>query len=222
MDGNAPMPAGQARGPHDPVSALWSGEGYRFAQVELMALGICSMVRPDFPCPKAEKVDELLGGHQPERILELGCGVGILLFALRNRRRAFFLGADISIGPLLMAQSITKTLPDPAPCFVGSSALDLPFRAGSFDLVMTSGLLSIFPETPARIILGEILKLRPALILHSEYSEPDTPRHVQHDPRYTLYNHRYPEMYVHLSPSSRLLRHEQEGRSGWFLFSRKD
>ena len=78
-----------------------------------------------------------------ERVLELGCGSGILLKELKARSR-FVVGFDVSPDMMQMARPLG------APLVTGNGSV-LPFRDASFDLVSCRGVLHHLPDVPAAL-----------------------------------------------------------------------
>ncbi|MDE3241328.1 MAG: methyltransferase domain-containing protein [Nitrospirota bacterium] len=78
-----------------------------------------------------------------DRVLELGCGSGILLKELKARSR-FVVGFDVS--PDMMR----RARPLGAPLVTGNGSV-LPFRDASFDLVSCRGVLHHLPDVPAAL-----------------------------------------------------------------------
>lgn len=97
--------------------------------------------------------DAVLRGLRParlERILDLGCGTGLLaarIHAELPARRVT--GCDFSPGMLHQASQRTPALP-----WVQGDALRLPFRDGAFDAAVSTEAFHWFPDQPAA--LGEL------------------------------------------------------------------
>jgi len=75
-----------------------------------------------------------------ERVLEIGCGEGMLLAALRGAEK---FGIDPSVHALLRAQRRSS-----AACAV-ARAEELPFASGTFDLVVAAGVMEHFENADA-------------------------------------------------------------------------
>jgi len=91
---------------------------------------------------------ELHSGRSPESILDVGTGTGALLEKLHSLYpHASLTGVDIALNMCLCAQkklgAICQT--------VNGDAEDLPFRAGSFDLVVSASALQWVGNLPAAI-----------------------------------------------------------------------
>jgi ubiquinone/menaquinone biosynthesis C-methylase UbiE len=95
------------------------------------------------------------------RILDAGCGTGLLTLALLRvlERPAEITAVDLSGRSLQTARrAVRKLKADPRHkiSFVQANALSLPFANGSFDLVVTSGVLEYLP---LREGMGELARV---------------------------------------------------------------
>ena len=93
-------------------------------------------------------VESLLGRplRAGERVLDAGCGTGYLAAGLRRARPdAYVVGSDLSAGMLGNAREAG------AWPLVQGDAERLPFRDGSFDLVVARGVLHHLPDVPAAL-----------------------------------------------------------------------
>ncbi len=89
------------------------------------------------------------------RILDVACGTGKLLETLhRTTRSLSTTGIDLSFRMIRRAAHRLRHLPDR---LVRAVAGDLPFRAGSFDLVVSTSSFHYFPKPDQ--VLGEIREL---------------------------------------------------------------
>ena len=84
------------------------------------------------------------------RVLDAGCGTGLLTLAFlsAHRRPADVASIDLSVRSLQTARRSTRKL-EPPPrrdvSFAQANALRLPFADETFDLVMTSGVIEYLP-----------------------------------------------------------------------------
>ncbi len=94
--------------------------------------------------------------HPGERILDVGCGTGELLHVVQERvPRAEVFGADIAPQMLSAAR---KKVGDHVP-LVCADATRLPFRAASFDVVVSSSSLHYWPDVAAGLAeLARVLR----------------------------------------------------------------
>lgn len=95
--------------------------------------------------------------HPDDRVLDVGCGTGVLLQALaRAGEGRRLVGADLSVG---MLRAAGRRLP-PEVALTAAAVGRLPFRSGSLDAVVSSSSLHYW-RVPAEG-LGEIRRvLRP-------------------------------------------------------------
>lgn len=87
-------------------------------------------------------------------VLELGCGGGILTSSLEDGPWTFF-AQDLLPGPLVAARSHLRRA-----CLVRCDAARLPFRARSFDAVLSSDFLEHAPDRRA-VVAESARVLRP-------------------------------------------------------------
>ncbi len=81
------------------------------------------------------------------RILDVGCGTGLLAGRIRRASpRAFLVGCDFSRGMLGHAAARRPDLP-----WVQGNALQLPFRDGCFDAVLSTESFHWFPDPDAAL-----------------------------------------------------------------------
>ena len=92
--------------------------------------------------------DDLVGRAQPsagEEVLDVACGTGVVArSASRRMLHGNVTGLDLNKGMLAVAQTLESE--GAAIHWIQSSALDLPFPAGHFDLVLCQLGLQFFPD----------------------------------------------------------------------------
>jgi ubiquinone/menaquinone biosynthesis C-methylase UbiE len=92
-------------------------------------------------------VVEVLRSHRPRRVLDLGCGTGHLSARLREELAGVeVVGCDYSRGMLREAHTRAPHAP-----WTQGDALRLPFRAASFDAVVSTEAFHWFPDQPAAL-----------------------------------------------------------------------
>ncbi|MFN8545631.1 MAG: methyltransferase domain-containing protein [Candidatus Binatia bacterium] len=97
--------------------------------------------------PVHDAVVAALRERPPRRLLDLGCGTGLLAIRLRREMPGTALvGCDYSIGMLRQARA---RLPD-AP-WVQGDAGRLPFRDGAFDAIVSTEAFHWFPDQAAAL-----------------------------------------------------------------------
>jgi pristinamycin I synthase-3/4 len=123
------------------------------------------------PLPRAEMVEWLddtlarISALEPRRVLEIGCGTGMLLFRLAPRCEAYW-GTDVSaralayvesrLGDLAVDPARVRLLARPADCFDG-------IAPGSFDTVILNSVVQYFPsaEYLAGVLAAAATAVRP-------------------------------------------------------------
>jgi SAM-dependent methyltransferase len=95
---------------------------------------------------------ERAGLRRGERILDVACGTGVVARAAAGRvaRAGHVAAIDINAGMLAIARSLPAGRGAGIGWFEGS-ALRLPFRAGSYDVVLCQLGLQFFPDRPAAL-----------------------------------------------------------------------
>src|SRR6185503_4695510 len=83
-----------------------------------------------------------------DRILDLGCGTGIVARVLRERLggAATLTGLDVNAGMIAKARSIAPDIE-----WVEGSAIALPFADRSFDVVLAQQVLQFVPDRDAAV-----------------------------------------------------------------------
>ena len=100
------------------------------------------------PAITTKWAEDLVGRAQPqagEAVLDIACGTGVVArLAGKRMAQGHFTGLDLNKGMLAVA----RTLPsEGVPIdWIEGSALDLPFPAGKFDLVLCQLGLQFFPD----------------------------------------------------------------------------
>lgn len=116
---------------------------------------------------RSQWMADRLASYQPGSVLEVGCGYGKQLLAIRERLpSARLTGLDFSPSQLGLAREYLH----------GRSSMDLvlgsgarlPFPDGSFDLVLTSAVILHNPPPIAEAIRREVLRVTRAFAAHNE------------------------------------------------------
>jgi pseudaminic acid biosynthesis-associated methylase len=168
---------------------------------------------------------EMLGGISLKAVLEVGCNRGHNLVALKE-----LLGPAVSlvgVEPNRHARAAARS----ASAFLelaGGSAYHLPFRNGSFDLVLTWGVLIHIPRASLSIALDEIHRVSRRYVLLAEYlAEDETAiKYRGHDDM--LWKRNFPKLYREQFLDSAIVRHGYWGpekkvdRVSWWLFEKQD
>ena len=115
---------------------------------------------------RANWLADRLAAYQPVSILEIGCGYGKLLGALRARLDVPLVGIDFSQTQLAHARDYLSGLPDLETML--ASGERLPFADGAFDMVVTSAVILHNPPATAERIRCEVLRVARRYAAHNE------------------------------------------------------
>jgi demethylmenaquinone methyltransferase/2-methoxy-6-polyprenyl-1,4-benzoquinol methylase len=115
---------------------------------------------------------DLAAPGSADRVLDVACGTGDLLFAAAERARAA-VGLDITHRMLQLARS--RRAPGCGPCLVGGDMLALPFRDARFEIVTTGyGLRNVVDLRTALAEIHRVLAPGGAL-LSLDFNRPTNP-----------------------------------------------
>jgi SAM-dependent methyltransferase len=104
--------------------------------------------------------------YRPTSILEVGCGYGKLIRALRGHTEAPIVGVDFSPSQLAMSRVYLDGVDGVEIAL--ASASRLPFADRSFDLVVTSAVILHNPPAVAEAIRREVIRVSSRLTAHNE------------------------------------------------------
>ena len=104
---------------------------------------------PQIFAPWAEDLVETAALRTGERVLDIGCGTGIVarIAARRLGNRGSVVGLDPS-APMLAAARAAATAEGAAVEWREGDALDQPFTDGAFEVVLCQQVLQFFPDKP--------------------------------------------------------------------------
>jgi SAM-dependent methyltransferase len=115
---------------------------------------------------RAEWLAEQIARYRPTSILEVGCGYGKQLRALRRRLDVPVVGVDYSPAQLEQAHRYLRR--ERGIRLVLASGCDLPFADHAFDLVLTSAVILHNPPAAAARIRREVVRVSARLSAHNE------------------------------------------------------
>jgi SAM-dependent methyltransferase len=115
---------------------------------------------------RAEWLANRVASYRPTSILEVGCGYGKQLRALRRHLDVPLVGIDFSATQLDKASEYLSGL-DGIALVLGSGAA-LPFPDGAFDLVLTSAVILHNPPPVAERIRREVIRVARRHAAHNE------------------------------------------------------
>lgn len=117
-------------------------------------------------CRRTSWLAERVASYRPGSVLEVGCGYGKQLRALRLRLDAPLVGVDFSPSQLAVARGYLGGLDG-----IGLALADggrLPFPDESFDLVLTSAVILHNAPAVAEQIRREVLRVARRWAIHNE------------------------------------------------------
>jgi SAM-dependent methyltransferase len=115
---------------------------------------------------RSEWLAERVASYRPESVLEIGCGYGKQLRALRRRLGVPMVGLDFSPTQLGRARQYLDGLGGIG--LVLGTGTRLPFADGAFDLVLTSAVILHNPPPEAERIRCEVLRVARRFAAHNE------------------------------------------------------
>lgn len=115
---------------------------------------------------RSEWMADQIARYEPTSILEIGCGYGKQLRALRNRLDIPLVGLDFSRSQLQQGSRYLADLEDLQ--LVLGRGDQLPFADDSFDLVLTSAVILHNPPRLAERIRQEVLRVARRWAAHNE------------------------------------------------------
>jgi SAM-dependent methyltransferase len=115
---------------------------------------------------RAEWIADRVAAYRPESVLEIGCGYGKVLNALRSRLDIPMVGVDFSPTQLARARQFLNGKKGIATFLASGERLPFPDR--SFDMVVTSAVILHNPPEMAEKIRLEILRVARRFAAHNE------------------------------------------------------
>ena len=107
-----------------------------------------------------------VASYRPASVLEIGCGYGKQLRAIRGRVDVPMVGLDFSPTQLGLARSYLEG--EGRVGLVLGSGWRLPFPDGAFDLVLTSAVILHNPPAEAEAIRREVVRVARRFAAHNE------------------------------------------------------
>ncbi|MEW6568497.1 MAG: methyltransferase domain-containing protein [Chloroflexota bacterium] len=123
------------------------------------------------------RVYSLVGLARAERVLEVGCGTGVITHDLHQQTGARVYGLDLSYPAVAFAARH-----DPQTCFVQGDGFSLPFSDHAFDTAITHYLL-LWIGHPERLLRETMRVVRPGGSLLC-LAEPDYEGRIDHPDRF--------------------------------------
>jgi pseudaminic acid biosynthesis-associated methylase len=156
--------------------------------------------------------DALLARHRVERVLEVGCNVGANLQWIEPHvEPGNAYGIDVNLKALARIRDRL-----PGVNAILSSAQELPFRDGWFDLSFTTGVLIHQPESSLPLVMSELVRVSRRFVLCGEYFAPEATEVPYRDVPGALFKRDYGRLYEERFPELRLVETGTLDRSeGW-------
>jgi SAM-dependent methyltransferase len=115
---------------------------------------------------RAAWLAERVASYRPGSVLEVGCGYGKQLRALRDHIEAPIVGVDFSPSQLAQARAYLKG--ERGIVLALATGERLPFEDGAFDLVLTSAVILHNPPAAAERIRREVVRVARRWAAHNE------------------------------------------------------
>ncbi|HWE36885.1 MAG TPA: class I SAM-dependent methyltransferase [Isosphaeraceae bacterium] len=115
---------------------------------------------------RASWLADRVASYRPTSILEVGCGYGKLIRALRERTDAPIVGVDFSPSQLAEARSYLRDLNGITLALATGERL--PFEDDAFDLVLTSAVILHNPPEVAGRMRDEVVRVARRWAAHNE------------------------------------------------------
>jgi SAM-dependent methyltransferase len=115
---------------------------------------------------RARWIATRIASYHPRSILEIGCGYGKQIRAIRNHLDCPITGIDWSSTQVAEASRYLAGLPEIT--LLEADARALPFGDDSFDLVLTSAVILHNPPREAEAIRREVLRVGHRFAVHNE------------------------------------------------------
>ncbi|MBI1952789.1 MAG: methyltransferase domain-containing protein [Candidatus Omnitrophica bacterium] len=154
---------------------------------------------------RTELNERFIGGlDRAARILEVGCNIGIQLLCLQRMGFTNLCGIELQGDAARKAKTRSRGLR-----IVQGSALEIPFQAGSFDLVFTSGVLIHVSPSDLRRALLEIRRCSRGWIWGYEYFSDRYETVLYQGRKDLLWKGDFARLYRESFPDLKLLKEER-------------
>jgi pseudaminic acid biosynthesis-associated methylase len=154
----------------------------------------------------------VLSKYPVRRVLEVGCNAGAnLRWIAPHLAPGETYGVDINHEALAQLRDRVPNVNA-----VASTARELPFRDGWFDLCFTTGVLIHQPESTLALVMGEVVRVSRRFVLCGEYFAPKTIEVPYRGMQGALFKRDYGSLYRELFPELRLIDEGSLGQAeGW-------
>lgn len=138
------------------------------------------------------------------RILEVGCNIGNQLLLLKYLGFKDLWGVDVQEYALEIGRKKGNGLN-----LVYSSASDLPFKDGYFDLVFTSGLLIHVSPKNLSLVINEIYRSTKKYIMFLEYFSNECQEIIYREMHDLLWKNDFTKIFLELHPDLKIIKARQ-------------
>lgn len=166
--------------------------------------------------------DMLLSKYPVRRVLEVGCNAGANLQWI-----APHLGPGEAYGIDINHEALARLRESvPHISAVASTARELPFRDGWFDLAFTTGVLIHQPASTLPLVMAEVVRVSRRFVLCGEYYAPEEVEVPYRGMEGALFKRDYGGLYGELFPQLRQVEQGVLGQTDgwddvtWWLFEK--
>ena len=138
------------------------------------------------------------------RILEVGCNIANQLLLLQQLGYSNLHGIEVQRYALDIARSRSCGIN-----LVQSSAFDIPYKDGYFDLVFTAGVLIHIAPSDLPVALAEIHRCSRAFIMGAEYYAAEASEVIYHNHDGLLWKMDYAQEYLTSFPDLQLVQDQR-------------
>lgn len=138
------------------------------------------------------------------KILEVGTNIGLQLLILQKMGFKNLYGIETNRTAIEIAKAKTKNID-----IIQASALDIPFKDNSFDMVFTAGVLIHISPKNIKKAMSEIHRCSKKYIWGSEYYAPKYTQILYHGKKNMLWKTDFAKLYTKLFKDLELLKEKR-------------
>jgi len=135
-----------------------------------------------FVAARYQQIVLLIPKKKTQKILDIGCGDGVLAYLIYQHSKATITGLDYDKSSLEAAKKIFKAKKAKAK-FISGSAYKLPFKTGSFDIVVSTEVIEHLSKTNKYLSeINRVVKSKGKVIITTPikiYDIPEDKMHIQ-------------------------------------------
>ena len=138
-----------------------------------------------FVVARYQQVVALIPKKKTQKILDIGCGDGVLTYLIYQQSKATITGLDYDKSSLEAAKKIFKVKKAKTK-FISGSAYKLPFKANSFDIVVSTEVIEHLSKTDQYLSeINRVVKSQGKVIITTPIKIYDTPEDKMHFKEFT-------------------------------------